>query len=138
MSVDRLGSTASLIAALRAELGRKPERTGRAEAASTRGAEDGAGAHAKPRDPAALRRELAALVQDVSADDSDALDALRPRVIRSVLLWEFGSELREYREWQPMLERITQALEGNAQHREDFAQMVRELQRPLNAGRSTR
>jgi hypothetical protein len=81
---------------------------------------------------------LAALVQDVSAEDPQALDALRPRVIRSVLLWEFGQELREHGEWQPMLERLTQTLERNDQHRADFAQMVRDLQRSLNASRSTR
>jgi hypothetical protein len=128
MAVDRLGSTASLIAALRAELARKPERTADRDTGPARPTQ-GDAAPKPPRDPAALRRELATLVQDVSAEDPQALDALRPRVIRSVLLWEFGQELREYREWQPMLERITQALERNDRHRADFAQMVRDLQR---------
>jgi hypothetical protein len=137
VAVDRLGPTASLIAALRAELGRKPERTGRQDSTPARPPTVD-GAQKAPHDPAALRRELAALVQDVSAEDPQALDALRPRVIRSVLLWEFGQELREHGEWQPMLERLTQTLERNDQHRADFAQMVRDLQRSLNASRSTR
>lgn len=136
MPIDRLGPTASLIAALRAELGRKPGRAGREAATAARTAQ--AGARRAEHDPAALRRELAALVQDVSPDDRQALDAVRPRVIRSVLLWEFGAELRESPEWQPMLDRITHTLERNDQHGADFAQMVRELQRLLNADRSRR
>jgi hypothetical protein len=137
VSVDRLGPSASLMAALRAELARKPERAGAKDATPAR-ASQADPAQQPPRDPAALRRELAALVQDVSPDDPQALDAMRPRVIRAVLLWEFGHELREHGEWQPMLDRLTQTLERNDQHRADFAQMVRDLQRSLNAQRSTR
>jgi hypothetical protein len=135
MTVDRLGPSASLMAALRAELGRKPERAGGRDATAVRATQT---TRQAPRDPAVLRRELAALVKDISPDDPRALDAVRPRVIRSVLLWEFGEELREYGEWQPMLDRLTQTLERNDQHRADFAQMVRDLQRSLNATRSTR
>ena len=127
MSIDRLGSTAALIAALRAEIGRKPERSGGRDAAPARTGKNEAAQ--KTRDPDVLRRELAKLVEGVNPDDPQALDALRPRLIRSVLLWEFGSELREYPEWQPMLERITCTLEANAEHRTDLARMVRDLQR---------
>ena len=127
MSIDRLGSTAALIAALRAEISRKPERGGSRDAAPARAGKSEAGQ--KTRDPDVLRRELAKLVEGVNPDDQQALDALRPRLIRSVLLWEFGSELREYSEWQPMLERITRTLEANAEHRADLARVVRDLQR---------
>lgn len=137
MSVDRVGPSASLLAALRAELGRKPERAGGRDAKPARASQADASRQA-PRDPAALRRELAALVRNVSPDDPQALDAVRPHVIRAVLLWEFGHELREHGEWQPMLDRLTQTLERSDQHRADFAQMVRDLQRSLNTHRSTR
>ena len=125
------------MAALRAELGRKPERAGARDATPARAAQADPTRQA-PRDPEALRRELADLVRNVSPDDPQALDAVRPHVIRSVLLWEFGHELREHGEWQPMLDRLTQALERNDRHRADFAQMVRDLQRSLNTRRSTR
>jgi hypothetical protein len=137
VTVDRLGPSASLMAALRAELGRKPERAGARDPTPAR-ATQADPTRQPPRDPAVLRRELAALVRDVSPDDPQALDAVRPQVIRSVLLWEFGQELREYGEWQPMLDRLTQTLERNEKHRADFAQMVRDIQRSLNTSRSTR
>jgi hypothetical protein len=38
------------------------------------------------------------------------VQAVRPRVFRAILLWEFGAGLREHPEWQPMLESITSNL----------------------------
>ena len=136
MAIDGPGPMASLIAALRVELDRKPSQHA-SRKTDTSTATDG-DAKRTPRDAAALRIELAALVRDVSPDDEQALAAIRPRVIRTVLLWEFGAELREHPGWQPMLERITQTLEKNEQHLVDFSKMVRDLQRAFSGGRSPR
>lgn len=122
MSIDRLSSSSALIAALRAEIARKNERT-RSGSRST-----DTDSAATPRDAKALRRELAALVKDVRIDDADAMAQARTRVIRAVLLWEFGSELREYSEWKPMIETLAQTLEGSDAHRQEFVRMVRALQ----------
>lgn len=126
MSIDRLSSTSSLIAALRAEIASKNEKTARRDTTGTARAEQNAGT--KPRDVNALRRELAEILKGISPTDTEAMDAARPRVVRAVLLWEFGAELREHGEWQPMLDRLVDTLQRNSLHQDEFARMIRELQ----------
>ena len=127
MSIDRLSSTAALIAALRADASRKTERTrGQSAGATTR---NEAGKRTPAHDAAALRRELTDLVKGVSCEDETAMREVRPRIVKAVLLWEFGAELREYGEWQPMLDTLVQTLESDSRHRTAFAEMVRDLQR---------
>jgi hypothetical protein len=124
--VDKLSSTSHIIAALRAEMnnrteqvGRKPSRRSEAPAAPAR----------KPQDVNALRVQLAELVKPVALDDPAAVKAVRPKVVRAILLWEFGASLREHPEWQPMLESITGALEANPPHEAQFLQLLSELKR---------
>ncbi len=121
MSIDCLSSTSSLIAALRSEIARKSERArdgSRSESASRA---------PSARDAQALRRDLAVMVKDVDVDDDAAMSQLRSRVIRAVLLWEFGSQLREYSEWQPMIETLAATLERSDAHRAEFRRMVQDL-----------
>jgi hypothetical protein len=126
MAIDGLSSTSALLAALRAEVTKKGERTGKDNAAQT--AASIAHTHdPKRHDAAALRRELSEIVKGISPDDDAAMDTARPRVVRAVLLWEFGPALREYSEWQPMLDRLVSTLESSAQHRSQFAGLIREL-----------
>lgn len=82
---------------------------------------------AATRDPQVLRRELIELVRGIDVDDPDAMQAARRRVIRVVLLWEFGNELREYGEWQPMVERLQATLEGSDTHLAEFMKFVRSV-----------
>lgn len=124
MAIDRLSSTSALIAALRAEATRK---SGRPESRSTATASTGTTPQAQQSDIARLRRELAEILRDVSPDDEQAMDAARPNVVRAVLLWEFGADLREHSEWQPMLATLVRTMEENPQHREQFSAMIREL-----------
>lgn len=124
MAIDRLSSTAALIAALRSDATRK-------NTASTF-----AGAKTKTTERAAsgrpniaqLRSELASLVEDVALDDAEAIRQLRPRMIKSILLWEFGATLREHPEWKPMMDSIVQTLEADAHQKEQFLSLIRELQ----------
>lgn len=126
MPIDRLSSTASLIAALRAEMAGKKERA--AAQPHTEAAGDVVlTAKPTPRDVEALRRQLAEIVTGVVPDDEESMKAVRPGVVRAVLLWEFGSELREYGEWQPMVEALVAALEADPRHRENFSRVIREL-----------
>ena len=127
MSIDRLSSTAALIAALRAEVSKKTDRA-RGESAGTTSRNEGTRG-AQAHDVAALRRELTEIVKGVSPEDEAAMRDARPRLVRAVLVWEFGSGLREYAEWQPMLETLVRTLESDERHRAAFAEMVRELQR---------
>lgn len=126
MSIDRLSATSGLIAALRAEISRKSERNERKTSAEVAAPKRASG---RQRDVNVLRRELAAILGNVDETNQEAMDAARPRVVRAVLLWEFGSDLREHSQWQPMLDNIADALASNDQHRDEFARMIRELRR---------
>lgn len=128
MAIDRLGPAGHLLASLRAEAIRKSGRkdTHRADAEAV---------GSLPREPAsardldALRRELAEIVEGVSASDPEALKEARPRVVRAILLWEFGAGLREHGDWQPMLDTLVETLEGSEAYQAQFASLVRDLQR---------
>lgn len=126
MAIERLGPAATLISALRSEVARKRE--GVSQGDKPRGGA-GAAASASRRDVAALRRELVDIVAQVSPDDDAAMAAARPRMVRAILLWEFGPELREYGEWQPMCDSIVQALQNDETQSRALAELVRELQR---------
>lgn len=128
MPIEGLPPTSALLAALQAEVAKKSERESgtRLDGANSSVPADRI-VRTKKRDVTALRRELAEIVKGISPDDEAAMDAVRPRVVRAVLLWEFGARLREYAEWQPMLERIVGTLEADAGHRAQFAGFIREL-----------
>lgn len=123
MAIDRLSSTAALIAALRSDTTRK-------NAASA-----SAGATAKTPDRpgtartslAQLRLELAALVKEVALDDAEAVRQVRPRLVKAILLWEFGANLREHPEWKPMMDNIVQTLEADSRQNDQFLALIREL-----------
>lgn len=125
MAIDRLSSTAALIAALRSDATRK-------NSAST-----SSGASAKtPARPAAgrptiaqLRLELATLVKDIALDDAEAIRQVRPRMVKSILLWEFGTKLREHPEWKPMMDNIIQTLEADPGQNDQFVALIRDLKR---------
>jgi len=125
MSIDKLGSTAAIIAAMRAEMSQRSERTA---GKVTQRAETPAPAPARA-DVKVLRKQLAEIVQPVAIDDPAAVRAVRPQVVRAILLWEFGPELREHPEWQPMLEAITRTLENHGPHEAQFLQLLAELKR---------
>jgi hypothetical protein len=126
MPIDKLGSTSAIIAAMRAEMNRRTERTAGKDAKRTETPDMPAPVRG---DVKVLRRQLAEIVQPVSIDDPEAVRAVRPQVVRAILLWEFGSQLREHPEWQPMLESITHTLEKHDPHQAQFLQLLTELKR---------
>ncbi|MFT3806735.1 hypothetical protein [Arenimonas sp.] len=125
MSIDKLGSAASIIAALRAEMTQRNERGGR-KAATRSEADPPARA---VRDVQVLRKQLAEIVKAVDVRDEAAVHAVRPQVVRAILLWEFGAELREHPDWQPMLNSITRTLESQPAHQLQFSKLIGELKR---------
>ncbi|BAV96903.1 hypothetical protein [Lysobacter enzymogenes] len=125
MTVERLGPAATLISALRTQMTRK-----RDEVARGAGARDSASARAAAsRDVAALRRELGEIAAQADPDDEASMERARPRVVRAMLLWEFGPGLRDYGEWQPMLDSIVQTLESDEGQRRALAELILELRR---------
>ena len=123
MAIDRLSSTAALIAALRSDATRK-------NSAST-----SSGATAKTPERAAagrpgiaqLRVQLASLVKDIALDDAEAMRKVRPQLVKAILLWEFGANLREHPEWKPMMDNIIQTLEADPRQDEQFVALIRDL-----------
>lgn len=126
MPIDKLDSAQSIIAALRAEAA---QRKGRAQDKPGALAET-AEAHAQRKDVSILRKQMAEIVQSIDVRDAEAVRKVRSRMVRAALLWEFGPELREHSEWQPMLESITSALEGQGADGEaEFVQLIEALKR---------
>jgi hypothetical protein len=123
--VDKLTSTASVIAALRAEMNNRTDAAGRRTTRRSESPEKGKAT----RDISVLRAELAELVKPVAADDLAAVKAVRPKVVKAILLWEFGPAMREHPEWQPMLESITESLEAHPPHAAQFQQLIADLKR---------
>ena len=115
-----------MIAALRAEAARKSGKPREERAGSASDVRDEV--KVSGRDPQQLRREVAELLKGISPNDSDAIDAVRPRVVRAILLWEFGSDFRDHPDWAPMLETLVKTLESSPEHQAQFARMVRDLQ----------
>lgn len=61
---------------------------------------------------AALRRQLADIAQDTDVRDPLAVRQARTRFIRTVLVWEFGSALREHPEWRTLMESVEASLDA--------------------------
>ncbi len=74
-----------------------------------------------------LKRELGEIVKGVAPEDREAVNAVRPRLARAILLWEFGAELREHPDWQPMLDDIVRTLEGSEQHQAQLSALIKQL-----------
>lgn len=126
MPIDGLSSTSALLAALRGEIAQKSQRTGATQAKQTREASDPSTAK-KPQSKAKLRAELGRIVRETPLRDEETMKTIRKRMVRAMLLAEFGPELREHTEWQPMLDTITQALEASESHRAAFRELIHEL-----------
>jgi len=108
MSLDRLSSTASLIAALRGDVLRKMEQRPKAERspASQSGRQ--------PPQIAQLRVQLVEIARAVDPSDPEQLRQARGRMLRSVLLWEFGDAFRDHPEWRPLMDYLDSALDDDA------------------------
>ena len=120
MTIDRTHLASPLIAAARAELAQRGTRT-----QVSGGSKPAAQAASRPAN--ALRTEIAGMLRGVDVDDPVAMRSARRRVIRAVLLAELGQELREYSQWQPMLESLVESLEANEIHRDSFSALIKSV-----------
>lgn len=126
MTIDRLSPAFMRFAAQRSTSAIGDER---AVAASSQGdgvaPESGTGTPA--RDPKALRRQIAAIMRDGS-DDPDP-STLRPRMIRAVLLWEFGPDIREHADWRDMVDAVDRAMADDPRMGIEFHRVVAAMRR---------
>lgn len=123
MSLGRVGSASSLVSLLKAELAADSRRRTAGKADATPAPTSGSAA-TRP----ALRPQLVDAVKHVDCADPDAVKSARRRIIRSVLVWQFGAELREHSQWEAMLDSIDATLEQDAQHASQFHALIAELQ----------
>lgn len=125
MSLDRLSSTSALIAALRGDVLRKMEQRPKVE----RNPASQSGRQAPQI--AQLRVQLGDIARSVDASQPDQVRQARTRMMRSVLLWEFGDDFRNHPEWRPLMDHLEQALDDpDAQSR--FLQLLQSLKTPRN------
>jgi hypothetical protein len=120
MSVDRLSSTASLIAALRGDVLRKMEQRPKAE--SSPASQSGR----QPPQIAQLRVQLVDIARAVDPSDPVQVRQARTRMLRSVLLWEFGDAFRDHPEWRPLMDYLNSALDAAAANAR-FLQLLQAL-----------
>lgn len=120
MTIDRTHLASPLIAAARAELAQRGVRT-------QVNAGNKPAAQALSRPTGTLRTEVAGMLRGVDVDDPVAMRSARRRVIRAVLLAELGQELREYSQWQPMLDSLVESLEANEIHRDSFSALIKSV-----------
>ena len=125
MAIDRLSSTAALIAALREDV---IARSGAArQSAPTAHTLVEAGNARNAPSMLQLRRQLAVDAAGVDLNDAQAVRHARTRFIRTILLWEFGSELRESPEWRDLIDGIDRALDASARGNEMFVSVLKNI-----------
>lgn len=126
MTIDRLSSLTAQLAALRAELAKKSAGAPRTR---THDAAGDARAQRHSPDKGALRSQLSDIVKSVSLEADGARDALRRRIVGAVLQWEFGADLREHPEWQPMIETITRTMADDPRTAAAIDSLINDLAR---------
>lgn len=128
MSVDPLSPLSAQLARLRAELAERNGKTRRKNAVEE--SDDVApesvadeSAHVRP-DARALRATVEDIVRNAKSDGAGGKGALRARVVKAILLWEFGPSLREHPEWQSMVDTIIRVVDSDEKVSAAFNRMI--------------
>lgn len=78
------------------------------------------------REAGGLRAAISDIVRGAN-DQNGGDDVLRSRIVKAILLWEFGPSMREHPEWKPMIENIVHALDNDDLFSNAFSKMIEEL-----------
>ncbi|MFC4527575.1 hypothetical protein ISN76_07610 [Dyella halodurans] len=128
MSSDRITPGSSLLETMRAlAQGKAQSRSAAASAPSVNATRTDQASSISEHSTAQLRQRLQSLVADTDVDDPAAMDMVREPVLREIILWEFGSDFRQSTHFQPMIERINQAMDLDERFRAQFVDMVQNL-----------
>jgi len=127
MSSDRITPGSSLLETMRALAQGKAGSTAASEAATS--VKNDQDPKISRHSTAQLRQRLRSLLAGVDPDDDQAMQTVRQPVLREIILWEFGSDFRQSTHFQPMVERIDQAIDIDERFRTQFVEMVRGLKR---------
>ena len=124
MAIDRLSSTSALIAALRGNMLRKTEKrpaTATTASAATQSRPSAA------QSPAKLKAQLVAIARDVDLTDPTSVRNSRVRLVRAVLLWEYGEAFRDHPDWKPLMDHITEAFEADDAQKRRYMDLLSSL-----------
>lgn len=124
MSVGPVVSAGALVSLLKAELaegGRRRTSRKTGPETSTRSGEAAQAA-------SSLRTQLVRVARQVDLADPVAVKSARRRLIRTVLVSQFGPDLREHSQWEAMLDTIEATLEQDPQHVSQFHALIQQLQ----------
>ncbi|MGN6153572.1 MAG: hypothetical protein ACTHOH_16445 [Lysobacteraceae bacterium] len=131
MSVDPLSPLSAQLARLRAELAErngKPRKKNPVEESEDVASESATDESARVRpDARALRSTVADIVRNAKSDGVTEKNAVRSRVVKAILLWEFGPTLREHPEWQSMVETIIRVVDSDERISDAFNRMIDEF-----------
>lgn len=124
MSVGPAGSAAALVSLLKAELAEGSRR----RTSSKTGPETNTGTGETAQTAPSLRTQLVQVARQVDLTDPVAVKSARRRLIRTVLVSQFGADLREHSQWEAMLDSIQATLEQDPQHVSQFHALLQQLQ----------
>lgn len=80
-----------------------------------------------PKSSAKLRTQLVGIARDVDLDDPVSVQNSRIRLVRSVLLWEYGEDFREHPDWKPLLDHITSAFDADDAQKQKYMDLLKAL-----------
>ena len=126
MAIDRLSSTSALISALRGDMLRKTDKrsptssTAQTTESTRKGAEP-------PKSTAKLRTQLVDIARGVDLGDPLSVQNSRVRLVRSILLWEYGEAFREHPDWKPLLDHITSAFDADDAQKQKYMDLLKVL-----------
>lgn len=126
MSIGPVGSATALVSLLKAELTEGSRR----RTSSNAGAETSGCSGEASQVTSSLRTQLVQVAGQVDLTDPVALKSARRRLIRTVLVSQFGADLREHSQWEAMLDSVEATLEQDSQHVSQFRALIQQLQQP--------
>lgn len=126
MAIHRLSSTSALIAALRGDMLRKTEKRP-ATSATAKASESAQNTPAAAQSTARLKAQLVVIARDVDLTDPASVRNSRVRLVRAVLLWEYGEAFRDHPDWKPLMDHITEAFEADDAQKSRYMHLLASL-----------
>lgn len=79
------------------------------------------------KSPAKLRAQLIDIARDVDLDDPASIQNSRVRLVRSILLWEYGEAFREHPDWKPLLDQVSAAFDADDAQKQKYMNLLKAL-----------
>jgi hypothetical protein len=127
MTIDRLPPTFVRPAMQRSDAAAEESRADRVASQHDSRSSPGVEGRAAKHDQKVLRQQIAAIMREGGGDADPA--TLRPRMIRAVLLWEFGPQIREHVDWREMVDALDRAMQDDPGLEIEFKHLIATMRR---------